>query len=237
MKAVRLLLAVLIASAWASVQDRTYSLVWQPKQGQAFKYVLSMDMSADGNQVLFGSELSVKITSVEKNGDYTVESIYSSPTITVDGKTQAASDDAVNKPEIEKFNAKGERIDAGKDKDEDTDPFGKALGDIMDFNAPEKPVKIGEKWTREMPGNEKSKTRPAKAEYKLAGIDKVGTSETLRVTYTYAETEGGKPVKAEGEFYVDGADGSVVKMNATIDNLRFDDGEGPTSASVKLVRK
>ncbi len=234
MKSFALLFCFLGASALAWVQDPTYGLLWKPKEGQDFTYSIKVESSASDTKVEFGAELGMKVVKVEPNGDYTIESVFKHPTVTINGEEQKIDDEPEARSETEKYNARGERIDTDKDKpdDSESDPFGSAIADVMDFIAPEKAVKIGDKWTREIPGNDKKGKRPAKVEYKLEGAEKVGDANALKITFTYKETEGEKPVTSEGTYYLDADDGSLIKMDATIESAPMAEEGGTTKVTV-----
>ncbi|HVT12243.1 MAG TPA: hypothetical protein VHE55_08245 [Fimbriimonadaceae bacterium] len=214
-------LALLLWLCLAGQGPAAYDLVWKPKAGQSFRYDLTLDMAVDGSKTLYQTELAISIPKVEPNGDYTVSSQYRAQKLTVDGKSQAVPDASGDKPQIDRFNARGERLPSGqKEEDDETDPLAKTLGDLTEFTAPAKPVKAGGKWSKVVAGDAKKGISPARIEYTL---EKAAT-DTIHVSFTYAETQAEQPVRASGSLWLDAGDCCLVKLDASIVNLRFEDG-------------
>lgn len=233
MRAVRALLVLLAATAAFATSDQTFSLVWAPKQGEEFKYSIVLASTLEGAKIVIGTDLGVKVTAVAANGDYTLESRYSTVKVTLNGEPQSLKDLPPAQVEIEKYNAKGVRFDDGKDQE--VDQFGQILSDVMDFVPPEKPVKVGDKWTRSVPENEKTKKAPARLDYTVLSEEKSGPTTLVKLGFAYTETKGDKPAHGTGEFLIDASNGLVISAKADLENAKMDPEAPPGPVKVTLT--
>jgi hypothetical protein len=206
--------AAFFALAAAPLEDPTYSLNWKPTLGQTITYALSMKISGGESSLEITSEIEGKVSKLEANGDYTVETRQKSGKMVIDGESHEVPDDG--EADVEVFNAKGEKI-TKKDGEEaeDADPFKELLA-ALDFTPPEKPVKKGDKWVRKMPADPKTEKKASEVEYEVLGEEQIGTYKTVRISVKYRQTEGDKPTTATGSIAFDMADMSMVKTEATI---------------------
>lgn len=211
---------------FAGVVQNTYDLIWKPKPDLTYRYALTLDTSLDGSKTSYQAELAIQIVKVEKNGDYTVSTSYRGQKLVVDGKAQEIPDNTASKPQLERFNAHGGRLDDTQETDDDgeADPLGKTLGDLTEFAAPAKPVKIGDKWTKIIPGNARKNVSPAKIEYTVAGIENSTPAHAVKVAFAYNETQAERPVHANGSIWIDPTDGCLLRLDTAIANLRLEDG-------------
>jgi hypothetical protein len=238
MKLLRVFWIVVASAAFGLTQQPGYALIWKPRVGQEFKYRVDVDAQIAASKLAFGAELQLRVAKVAANGDYTVESVYSHATMIVDGTSMDIADAAKSTPEIEVFNSKGMMISKKKVSDDDEwDPFSRALNMMMDFHAPEKPVKVGDKWSKEIKGDATAKIRPVKIEYAVAATERLGAAEVVKVVFSYEETERDKPVTGDGTFLLDAADGSLHRLDATVVNLRFDESTPVERTRVRVARK
>lgn len=224
------LVAIALACTGATAPDDSYSLNWKPVEGQSIDYTLSVKFTLDGQAFEAISDIAIKVSKLEGNGDYTVESLRKNNRVIVAGEEKRDPDSDDAKPEIEKFNAKGEKIT--KDEVvEDEDDLTALLSSIGDLKPPKDPVKKGDKWTEEVKADEKRHIKAAKIDYEVVGIEKIGAYDVVKVSMAYKQTEGSKPVRYEGSIAFDIRDMSVVLVEASIDDAPFDD---QTSGQVKL---
>lgn len=229
-----LLLALAAASLAASFADE-YLLQWRPKKDQELRYTLSIESTIEGAKVELGGDMLLEVMAVEKNGDYTVRSTYSNPRFVIDGEKQEIPDESPSKPLTEKFNAKGEKIGGDEPDDEEGEDIApRSLTLLLDFVGPEKPMKVGDAWSHDFKADPKqASSRPAKADYKVIGIEKSGKFDVVRVSVTFKEVEGDKPMSAEGHFLIDVSDGAMVKTEMKVENLKFD--EEPISGASRVT--
>ncbi len=227
MKALRsLLLLTVAATALAGQGDKTYDLIWKPVKGTEYRYHVTVDINTPGTPAKLASDLNVKVMEVAANGDYNLEVSTTNVTIKIgDTETKSPSD----KPEIEKYNAHGDRIGAPVDQPEDK--VSEVLSAITDLATPPKPVKVGDTWTKEIKPNEKIKRNGATLVYRLMGSDKDHT----HISFSYKETAPGK-VKGGGNFWLDPTDFALFKLDANVTGVKIDEDAPEAKAEFKLTK-
>jgi len=235
----RALTAILAVGALLSVaavrrDDPTYSLIWKPTEGQTLDYGFSAKITTEESNVEFLTDLHLKVTKVETNGDYTLETSRNHLKVVVDGQEQSVPpDEDDDKAETVKYNARGEQISA-KDEDEDSDPnpVTSLLKQTTDFDAPEKPVKKGEKWTKTIKADEKKGLKAAVHEYEVLGEAKSGKYNVVNVGVKYRETEGDHPATFEGTLSFDLTDMTPVGIDVKVKDAPLDE---DTRGEVKVT--
>lgn len=238
LRSVLALSVLLVTCMGAKSRDDGYTIVWKPKQGQAIAYEVSAQMTVADDKVEFDSDVDVKITKVAANGDYTVETKYGNFRVIQNGKEERAPDGAMDtKPDVEIFNAKGEKIGGDPDdNDGEVDDMTRLLRSVGDFSPPEKPVKKGDKWTEDIKYDEKTKTKAAKLDFEVLGTDKIGRYDVLTISKSYKETEGSAPPAYEGTMSFDVTDMSLVEVEAGLRGVPLADGI-TADVKVKMKRK
>jgi len=225
------ILVLLTCLGAASHDDDSYSLIWKPTENQELRYELSTEMNADGHKLILKNDLHLKVTKIASNGDYTVETTQKNARAEVDGKEEKMPDNPDEKPQVEVYNAKGDKISKDEDSGEELDEMGVLLNSVGDFSAPEKPVKKGDKWTEEIKADSKTKVKAAKVSFEVLGTDKVDGYDVVKLSMSYKQTEGSKPASYEGTMAFDVKDMSLVQIDARLMDVPFDP---ETTGDVKL---
>lgn len=242
MRAARALLLFALATASVAAEEPSYDLLWKPKPKDALDYKLTLVIDVQEYRFNFESDLLMKVLKVDENGDYELETSTKNSKISFQGEEEMVPEE--NDPTIEKYSSKGERLsqpdkkdDSGADEeDEDANPIGKVLSEVTNFIAPEKPVKKGDKWVRDVKGDEKAKVEAAKLEYEVVGKEREGDFEVIRVDYKYKQTEAREPVTAEGTFRIKKDDFSLVSFEATVEGFKMDPDAPTGTAKLKMKR-
>jgi hypothetical protein len=216
-------------------QTPSYDLQWRPTAGRKLEYALKFDTTVATNPVTFTATLRIEVKGVEKNGDYTLATTVVDSKMVVDGSEQTIDDGETPKPDIEKFNARGDRIGA-KDED-DGDVFSAVLSDLMDFESPATPVHVGEKWARQVKDDPKTKSRAARLDYTLAAIGNLGKRKVVRLDYHYARSQGDPKVTGDGSIWLDSEDFTLVKLDVNVHGLQVAPDQPPADAHVTILRK
>jgi hypothetical protein len=224
-------LALLAAAVLAfGLQEKAYDLLFKPKKDATQAYTMTIELTSEGEKFEIESEMRVKVLSVAENGDYEIERTIEKSRMKFDGEE---TDMGAEEPEIEKYDAKGNRIKGTKkEEDEGSDPLTHAF-DLLTECTPEKPMKVGETWSREVKEDKEFDLFAAKAEYKILEVVKVADVECLKISAKFTQTGGSKPAKGEGTLWIEIADFSPVKVEGTIEDLKIDEEDG-TAASVKV---
>lgn len=208
-------------------QDKAYDLVWKPKAGSASNYAVKLDTKADDLAITFKAQMGVKVVKVEKSGDYTLETLFKNASITINGEEEKLGDEDV-KPETDSYRANGEKIGA-KDVDEE-DGLSAVISRTIDFTPPIVSVKVGQGWIH----NDKAegKQPASRTDYELVSVDE----KVAKISYTFKELTGEKPVTAKGTFLLSSDDFSLVRVETEVENVRLDEQTAPTTAKIVLEK-
>lgn len=218
---------VLIASG---VQTASYDLIWKPKEGQKLAYGLKIDGQLMDQPFTIAGDVLMDVKKVETNGDYTLSTSFKNMKATFFGDEQSQPDEA---EEIQKFNARGDLISEKSKKDEESDMVGELFSRAGEFQAPPKPVAIGEKWTHEFPADKKLNLPKAKGTYQLLSE----TADQLKISIDYREESGSDPTTATGFATIQKSDNLPIFTESTIKNLRFQEGVPPGTAKLTMSKK
>lgn len=223
-----LLVAALSVGAFAVVDG--FNLKRAPKAGDSVTYKLKADVEVAGTEANFTAKVVEKVTKVEANGNFQLESSQSEGKISFGGQEMDAD------PSTQTFTYKptGEVIDIKSDK-LDASMF--RMANLQSFVVPDKDLKVGDEWTIEGKKDEKTGAVNTKGTYKIAGEEKVGDYDTLKVTFSVKETEGGdSAASAEGITWISKKDNTMVKTEGKWLNAPFPGAPGPINAKVSMAR-
>lgn len=202
----------------------------QPKVGDAVKYRLKAEVNVAGTDAVFSTLINEKITKVESNGNYTVESTQSDTKLSISGQD---SEVPAQGPETTTFKATGEVVEIKSDQ---VGPEVYRLANLQSMIVQDKAVKVGDEWTAEIKKDEKTGAVAAKGTYKVEAQEKVGDYDTYRIKYSFKETEGGDAAASvEGTVWVSTKDNTLVKAVGNWKNAPFP-GAGPIDAKITLTR-
>lgn len=233
-----LLAAAVGCSVAATKRDEpTYTLNWKPVAGQEIDYGLSAQISSAGVTVEFLTDFHLKITKVEADGGYTTESKRGSTRMVTNGQEQTLpSTDDDEKVRIEKFDAKGKKISEEDNEDGEIDDMTAILKKTTDFDAPDKPVKKGDKWQKVVKADPAKNVKAATLDYEVLGESKIGTFDVVKVAVKYKQTEGDRPASFDGTLAFSTKDMSMVELTANVKDAPLDE-ENYGEVKVKLSRK
>lgn len=230
-RAISLGVLVLTVATVALAAQSTYSLKRAAKEGDVLKYSLKSELKFDDYGVSMTGIVTEKVTKVQKDGTYTIESKVSDMKALNDGQEVKQPD------EIQTITLKA--------TGEPTTPESPAVGGTRALTAlivPAKPVRIGDSWEADFKGDEASGNPPAKGTYKAEAKEKIGEFECVRVKYSIKQ----RPNKEANQeaagtsnctAWIDIKDGSIVKMEGSFKSEAEDEGEKFTmSGKVSLMR-
>lgn len=224
-----LFVAALSVAAFA-VQD-AISLKRAAKSGESIKYRLKADVEIQGMEAAFSTLVTEKVTKVESNGNYVLESAQSEGKVNLSGQEMdvpGTTQTFVYKPNGEVVEIKAETVDGNVYR----------TANLTAFIVTDKAVKVGDEWTHDIKKDEKTGTMPAKGTYKIEGEEKVGEFDTFKVKFATKETEGGESAAScEGTSWVNKKDGTLVKSEGVWKNVPFPGAPGPINAKYTLTRE
>jgi hypothetical protein len=206
-------LVLFTASLVAAHAQDAVTLVHSAKVGEVLVYKVKTDIDIGGHKSTVTSKVTEKTSTVDKNGDYSVESVYSDVEVTSLGGSPTEmtqpSDTISFKADGELSKLVGPKIDGPAVR----------LAEMLVFKLPTAPVKIGDTWPGDIAADPKTQAAPAKVAYKVTGREKLGTFDCLVVSVKYQESAGDKPASCDQTVWIDVATATLVKRQAVIKNV------------------
>jgi hypothetical protein len=232
-KMTRFLFAAAVTSLCALATAQEYTLAHKPKVNDTLTFLMVIDLEFVGKTKATMTGKSIeKVLKVEEDGTYTVEVSNKDTVIDTDG--EALPGRAEEPPVMKTFKAngdvvqlKGTRIGSSEYR----------LSNMNAFRLPDKAVKVGDSWTRDIPADTKTGMVPAKATYTIEALDKVGEIDALKVKYTYAEGSGQIPASATGYMWINPADATLLKSDLTLTNVPSSQAGVLINAKVNVTRQ
>ncbi len=100
------------------------------------------------------------------------------------------------------------------------------------FSYPETAVAVGDEWVKEHAGDSAKGLIAAKATYKVMAKEELMGMTVLKIQGDYKETVGSAPVSGSGHFWVNVANGQVVKTDRAWKNVPMAQAPVPLSGKV-----
>ncbi len=195
----------------SSAADDAVTLRFAPKAGDTFMYKLVAKMQFKTAAITITTDLLNRVTQADKDG-YAVESKQSNLQITVGGSTSKAPGGT----DTTSYKSNGEVVDV---KADGLNAEYWRRSEITNFVYPSVPVKVGDQWVSSVKPDEKKGLVATSATYKVEGIEDLAGRHTAKIKVSFSETEGAVPAKSESLVWIDIADGSMVKTEATWTNV------------------
>lgn len=218
-------LPIAVASLFLlAFQDTTYSLKEKPVMGAESSYKVNMQMEMSDIKVIIDYETAAKITKVEDDGAYEVESKMTNTKTTFNGEEVAGEDTT----ETTKYNKDGEEVKDSNAEEDEPDPFSEAVNAVLKYE-PKAPVKVGDSWDRE-------------TEFGIVVLKLTGTRKEDGVDVLVVSSSGHfdkKDVTAEfkGIHLLRTNDFSLQKSEMSISNAKFDAESEAGKVEIKIERK
>ncbi len=223
------IVAVLAIAALAIAQDG-FKLRRMPKEGEEISMSLRADVEVMGMSAIFTAKIKDKVTKVEANGDYSVESTQSEGKIKIDAQEMDAEGGGAT---TTKYSAAGAILAiTGQDTSEEA----LRMANMSAFAFEDRLYKKGETLTFE---NKPSKTNgnvSSKATVLVGATETLKGHECVLVTYDYKETSGEVPAESTGKVWISLKDGAPVMVEGVYKNAPFPGAPGPINAKVKIER-
>ncbi|HTQ11974.1 MAG TPA: hypothetical protein VMI31_18070 [Fimbriimonadaceae bacterium] len=199
-----------------------------PKLGDTAKYKLSAQMDFSGQDATVTATITDKVTKVADNGDFTVESSMTDTLVNMGGSDLQQPDER-NSTLYSKAN---DVLSVSSDPE---DPDGVRKANIQTLHFPDKPVKVGDSWTVTVKKNEKGAV-DASGTYTIAGRETINGQDTFRIKGSMKETSGDNPMSADGTYWVNVKDASLVKLEGSVTNYPIPNAPVFVSMKMTLVR-
>lgn len=217
---------ILVGTALVMAQES--ALAWSGKAGDTHTYSLHMEFSLFGDTAVYTSKVTEKVVEVG-DGKYAIETTQSDYKVTVFGEEGSVNDANMPKAQVV-YAMNGDVVECRGDLVNDAVY---RMANLTAIRRPDKPVKVGDTWTREVKGDQKTGTLAAKATYKVEAVEKVKDVDAIAVSFTYAETEGADPAQSAGKVWFDKS-GAVLKVETTWTSAPIPGAPSPTTGTYSL---
>lgn len=207
-----------------------FTLARRAKAGDVLRYRIVATTTVEKEELVIEASTTEKVLEVAEGGAITIESTHSDGKLKFMGQ-ELAVEETVSSKAV--FSAGGDVV---KIEGPEVDGSNYRLANLYAFRYPDKPVKFGDSWERTVTADPATGAFAAKATYTLVGTEKVGSWETAKVQFTYEETEAKPPMTAEGTFWIDLADGAVVRLTLTAQNAPLRIAPEPVAMKTTLTR-
>jgi len=216
-----------LAITLAVAQD--VSLAWSPKVGDTMRYSLKMEFSLFGDVAVYSAKVTDKV--IEASPERTlVETTQTDYKVTVFGEEGSVNDKDMPKSQTA-FAPNGDVVEVRGDLVNDSVY---RMANLMAVRRPDKAVKVGDTWTREVKSDLKTGVLAAKATYKVEGEEKVKEADAIVASFDYAESEGADPARSTGKVWFAKAGGAVLKVTSTWSSAPIPGAPSPVNGSYTL---
>jgi hypothetical protein len=203
--------------------SQEYTLRLNVKEGDTFKYRMSMEIDFGGQSVLATTTITNKVLKVEESGNVQMESASGEMIIKFGDQEMPQPAPPATKMTF-KPNGSVAKVDGGD-----------AM--MQQMNAaqmvyPEKPIKVGDKWSETV----KNAVGELKIDYEFVGVEKVGDTETVKIKMMARSVNAkeGEGYSADGFTWVDPKTGMAVKMETRIKGMRVEGAPMPIDGTLKM---
>jgi hypothetical protein len=110
------------------------------------------------------------------------------------------------------------------------------IANLQSMIDPGKPLNVGDVWSVDIKADSKTGAEAAKADFKILAEEKVDDVDTIKVQANIKETSGSDPAASEGTYWLEKANGSVVKAELKWTDVPIPGAPTPISGTVNLTR-
>jgi len=217
-----LLTACALLSLSAAIAQE-YTLKLNVKEGDTFKYRMTMEIDFGGQLVFVTTTVTNKVLKVEENGNTQMESASSEMVVKFGDQEMPQPASPATKMTF-KPNGSVAKVEGGD-------------GMMQQMNAsqmvyPEKPIKVGDKWSETV----KNAVGELKIDYEFVGVEKVGDTETVKIKMTARSVNAkeGEGYSADGFNWIDPKTGMLVKMETRIKGMQVEGAPMPIDGTLKM---
>lgn len=203
--------------------SQEYTLRLNVKEGDTFKYRMSMEIDFGGTNVLATTTITNKVLKVESDGNIQMESASGEMIIKFGDQEMPQPAPPATKMTF-KPNGALAKVDG-------------AEGMMQQMNAsqmvyPEKPIKVGDKWSETV----KNPAGDLKIDYEFVSVEKVGETEAVKIKVTARTANGkeGESYSADGFTWVDPKTGMSLKMEMRIRGMQVEGAPMPIDGTLKM---
>ncbi|HZH99360.1 MAG TPA: hypothetical protein VEX38_10350, partial [Fimbriimonadaceae bacterium] len=233
MRLARSLAILLVLLATAAIASQGITFKRAPKQGDTVKYRIEMAFQMWGEDVTYRSLLTEKVSLVEDNGNFMIETLQSEYKAAF-GEEEVEVPAKDVPPTATVYGPTGSIVQVRGSLTNDAVYRMSNLGAVR---FPDSPVALGGTWTSKVAADPKTGVQEAVANYTLEGEEKIGEWECYRVKFDYKENAGSDPASAEGTVWIGKTDSIVAKYQAEWKNAPVSGLPNPITVRVSYTRE
>lgn len=218
-----LLTACALMSLSAAISQE-YTLKLNVKEGDTFKYRMTMEIDFGGQNLLATTTITNKVLKVEENGNVEVES--ASGEMLIKFGDQEMPQPALPASKITyKPNGEIAKVESMQ---------GALPTNISGTFFPEKPVKVGDKWSNTTKGQNGSSDM--ESTYELVGTEKVGDTEAVKVKVSIrtVKAKEGEGFSGFGHVWIDPKTGMTVRSEIQLKDWQMEGAPMPINGTLKM---
>jgi hypothetical protein len=188
----------------------------------------TLNLDASGVKVTVEVQEVQKITikEVAANGNITMEQERESSDVTVNGQKMPVPDEARSTETIT-IRPDGTLVSfKSTSQDPEQAKLPARLHPSSNPVFSDKPVGVGDKWSKEIKADDEMGLHAATADYEVLGFEKVGGVDTVKIKMAYRETEGSPPLTGMATLWIEKATGDTVVADYEIENFPLPGGPG-----------
>lgn len=216
--------------ALAPAQEE-YTLKLQVKEGDAFKYRFTMELTFGEQSAVVTMNMTSKVIKVEADGNVIIESSSSDGMVKFGEQEMPIPPSPATKTTF-KPNGAPIKVEGGSSPDGSL-----RMARLNSHFFPDKPVKIGDKWNAELKGEGSA---PAiKADFELVAKEKIGDMDALKIKFTIqevGENAVGGAATITGHTWIDPKTGMLVRMNASVKGMPAEGAPMPLDGTITMER-
>jgi hypothetical protein len=218
-----LLTACALLSLSAAVAQE-YTLKLNVKEGDTFKYRMSMEIDFGGQSVLATTTITNKVLKVEESGNVQMES--ASAEMVIKFGDQEMPQPAPPATRIT-YKPNGEIVKMESAQ-------GLLPSNIGNVAFPDKPVKLGDKWSHTIKGQ--NGVPDIETTYELIGTEKIAESEALKmkVSARAANAKEGEGFSSSGHIWIDPKTGMLIKSELQLKGWQVEGAPMPIDGTLKM---
>ncbi|OYT73118.1 MAG: hypothetical protein CFK49_02095 [Armatimonadetes bacterium JP3_11] len=220
-----------LLTAWALMSlsaafSQEYTLKLNVKEGDVFKYKMTMDIDFGGQNVTVTMPITNKVLKIEESGNIVMESAAGEMLIKFGDQEMPQPAPPASKITYKPNGAieKAESAQGGLPAN--------------NFNAafPDKPVKVGDKWSHTIKGQNGAPDIVNTLE--LVGVEKLGEAEVLKIKVTLrtADTKESEGFSGDGFNWIDPKTGMLVKSEISVKGMVAEGAPMPLNGIIKMER-
>jgi hypothetical protein len=204
--------------------SQEYTLKLNVKEGDTFKYRSSMDIDFGGQSVLATVTITLKVLKVEENGNIQMESASGETVIKFDDQEMPQPAPPATRITY-KPNGEIVKMESAQ---------GMLPSNIGNVAFPDKPVKLGDKWSHTIKGQ--NGVPDIETTYELIGAEKIAESEALKmkVSARAANAKEGEGFSSSGHIWIDPKTGMLIKSELQLKGWQVEDAPMPIDGTLKM---